>query len=208
MAKSSLSTSSSLMQHVRRAAPAPFTLIRPHRLISIPSTSRPLRSQSFSKTRSFHTFSSQLASSPSRAQPGPSTTSRSTARPAKDLSDPDRGPVSKEDTQTDFSTLNVLGGTVAPTTSVDVVHSDGFQLDSGLRIGDGNGVLLVGSEAFVWRPWMAGTTGDVVDGEQVRAKGDKQGAAGVLLNKKGQFELRDEAWGVLSAVWPRPGMCA
>jgi hypothetical protein len=97
----------------------------------------------------------------------------------------DRGPVSDEDTQTDFSTLNVLGGTAAPTTSIDACLPDGFIFDSGLRIIGGSGCILVGGEAFSWKPW--------------------KGRNGRLINSKGQWECADEAWGVLDLVWPKPG---
>jgi NADH dehydrogenase [ubiquinone] 1 alpha subcomplex assembly factor 3 len=101
----------------------------------------------------------------------------------------DRGPQSTEDTQTDFGSLNVLGNTPAPSTSINACLWDGFHLDSGVKITGGSGVLLVGGEAFKWRPWEAG-------------KGAMQ-----LVNEKGQFDVEDEAWGLFSLVWPKPGEC-
>ncbi|KAI9750842.1 MAG: Translation factor pelota [Chaenotheca gracillima] len=98
----------------------------------------------------------------------------------------DRGPKSQEDTQTDFSKLNVLGDTPAPATSIDACLPDGFQLDSGLKVVGGNGVLLLSGEAFSWRPWV--------------------GRNGRLLNSKGQWECGKEAWGILDLVWPRPDL--
>jgi NADH dehydrogenase [ubiquinone] 1 alpha subcomplex assembly factor 3 len=92
----------------------------------------------------------------------------------------DRGPRSTEDTQTDFGSLNVLGNTPAPSTSIDACLWDGFHLDSGVKITGGSGVLLVAGEAFSWRPWEAG-------------QGDVR-----LVNEKGQFDVEDEAW-------PKPG---
>lgn len=100
----------------------------------------------------------------------------------------DRGPASTEDTQTDFGALNVLGNTPAPSTSIDACLWDGFHLDSGVKITGGTGVLLVGGEAFSWRPWTAG-------------KGGLK-----LLNKKGQWEVENEAWGLLGLVWPKPDL--
>lgn len=99
----------------------------------------------------------------------------------------DRGPASKEDTQTDFGALNVLGNTPIPSTSIDACLWDGFHFDSGVKITGGTGVLLVAGEAFSWRPWTAG-------------KGDMK-----LINEKGQWEVEDEAWGLLGLVWPKPG---
>ncbi len=119
--------------------------------------------------------------------------------------DHDRGPTSKEDTQTDFAALNVLGSAVIPTTSVDVCEFDGFLLDSGLRIGDGDGVLLVSAEAFVWRPWMAAPSvgsggGNKVITGRMLAKGGEP-----LINAVGQWDVGEHAWGLLKAVWPKPG---
>ena len=87
---------------------------------------------------------------------------------------------------TDFNELDVLGNTPAPSTSVDVCLYDGFGLNSGLTIDDGNGALIFGGEAFAWRPW--------------EAKGTLE-----LTNKKGQFELPDEAFNMFDMLWPRPG---
>lgn len=99
----------------------------------------------------------------------------------------DRGPASTEDTQTDFGALNVLGNTPVPTTSIDACLHDGFHLNNGLMITGGAGALLVGGEAFAWKPWGPGGTR--------------------VINAKGQFEVGDEAWGLLGLVWPKPGMC-
>ena len=104
----------------------------------------------------------------------------------------DRGPPSKEDTQTDFGTMNVLGNTPVPTTAIDACLSDGFHLDSGLKIGSGSGCLLVAGEAFSWRPWEAGERGSGT-------------GKGRMINKKGQWDIEKEAWGLLDLVWPKPG---
>jgi NADH dehydrogenase [ubiquinone] 1 alpha subcomplex assembly factor 3 len=87
--------------------------------------------------------------------------------------------------QTDFSSLNVLGNTPAPSTSIDACAWDGFHLNSGVKVVGGKGVLLVNSEAFAWCPW----------GDGMR-----------VVNGKGQFEVGEGAWGVLRLVWPKPGM--
>jgi hypothetical protein len=87
---------------------------------------------------------------------------------------------------TDFGELDVLGGTPPPSTSVDVCMSDGFALNSGITITDGDGAMLVNGEAFAWRPW--------------RIAGKME-----LVNKKGQFELPPEAFSMLDMLWPRPG---
>jgi NADH dehydrogenase [ubiquinone] 1 alpha subcomplex assembly factor 3 len=107
----------------------------------------------------------------------------------------DRGPKSDEDTQTDFSALDVLRNTVAPATSIDACTSDGFALNNQMRI-SGSGVLLIGGEAFRWRPWR----------EEGREGDDREERmAGKLLNAKGQWEVQEGAWGVLELCWPKPG---
>lgn len=101
----------------------------------------------------------------------------------------DRGPKSTEDTITDFGSMDVLSSTPAPATAIDACLSDGFHFDNGLKISGGSGCLLVGGEAFSWRPWEA-------------AKTKKS-----LLNAKGQWDVEKEGWGLLDLVWPKPGEC-
>lgn len=82
--------------------------------------------------------------------------------------------------------LDMFGNTPPPSTSVDVCMHDGFGLNSGVTISDGNGALLVNGEAFSWRPWELVT--------------DKK-----LGNAKGQFVLPEESLSTLDLLWPRPG---
>ncbi|KAI5457746.1 NADH dehydrogenase 1 alpha subcomplex assembly factor 3 [Mariannaea sp. PMI_226] len=88
---------------------------------------------------------------------------------------------------TDFGELDVLANTPIPSTSVDVCMYDGFGLNSGVTITDGNGVMLIDGEVFHWRPW--------------EAKGSM-----VLANKKGQLELPAQAFAVFDLLWPRPDL--
>lgn len=59
-----------------------------------------------------------------------------------------------------------------------------------MKITGGTGVLLVAGEAFAWRPWES----PVPSGKTLS-----------LVNEKGQWEVGDEAWGLLGLVWPKPG---
>ncbi|CAK7203942.1 hypothetical protein SEUCBS139899_006692 [Sporothrix eucalyptigena] len=86
---------------------------------------------------------------------------------------------------TDLTSLDIFGDTPVPSTSVDICYPNGFKLDSGLQTLDGSGMLLVGGEAFVWRPW---------------------GAEKKLYNAKGQWEVDSSAFGLLGLVWPRPDL--
>lgn len=68
-----------------------------------------------------------------------------------------------------------------------------------MKITGGTGVLLIAGEAFSWRPWEA--VGSVRGQE-----GDGGGKVLRLVNEKGQWDVRDEAWGVLDLVWPKPDL--
>jgi hypothetical protein len=116
----------------------------------------------------------------------------------------DRGPPSSEKTQTDFTELNVLGNIPTPATAVDACLDDGFHLDNGVKVTGGDGVLLVGGEAFRWRPWEASRRGDVGDAKHQQRH--HQELRRNMVNEKGQFEVPEEVWGLLSLVWPRPGV--
>ncbi|KAI9730666.1 MAG: hypothetical protein M1834_005634 [Cirrosporium novae-zelandiae] len=63
-------------------------------------------------------------------------------------------PRSEEETQTDFTAMDVLSQTPAPATSIDACLHDGFHLSNGMKITGGDGILLVDGEAFRWRPWL------------------------------------------------------
>ncbi|KAH7308109.1 hypothetical protein B0I35DRAFT_483390 [Stachybotrys elegans] len=94
---------------------------------------------------------------------------------------------SNEKSATDIAELDILAGVPIPSTSVDVCMYDGFGLNSGKTITGGDGALLVHGEAFSWRPWVA--------------KGSME-----LVNKKGQFEIPAEAFGLMDLLWPRPDL--
>lgn len=104
----------------------------------------------------------------------------------------DGEPIPDTPPPTDFESMDVLGETPAPATSVEACLPDGFKLGGGVFISDGAGALLVGGEAFSWRPWLSGGS---------------TGTASRLVNAKGQWEVPDEAFGLLSLTWPRPGRC-
>ena len=86
----------------------------------------------------------------------------------------------------------MLRNTAAPATSIDATTADGFALNNQMRVA-GCGLLLVGGEAFRWRPW---------EGKQSGVGGDGMMR---LMNKKGQWEISEGGWGVLELVWPKPG---
>ena len=126
------------------------------------------------------------------------TRNLNTSRPPKSR---DRGPPSNEDTQTDFAALNVLGNAPPPSTGIDACTDDGFALNSNIKV-SGSGLLLVGGEAFRWRPWIR--AGWIEGATTAAARGDDT-VMGKLLNTRGQWEVGIDAWGVLELVWPKPG---
>ena len=136
-----------------------------------------------------------------------STSSRLSFPPSSPPKSKDRGPASKEDTQTDFNAMNILSNTPAPTTGIDVCQSDGFALNSGLKV-IGSGVMLIAGEAFSWSPWIrAGRKEGTIGGGGMADDNKGVGSVGgKLLNARGQFDVDAHAWGVLSLVWPKPGM--
>lgn len=87
--------------------------------------------------------------------------------------------------------MNIFGNMGTPTTAIDACLNDGFHLDNGVKITNGDGVLLVGGEAFSWRPWEA------VAGKTMRE----------MLNDRGQWDVTGAggAWGIFELVWPKPG---
>ncbi|KAL8692869.1 MAG: hypothetical protein Q9218_002192 [Villophora microphyllina] len=153
--------------------------IRPAR-IRLPCQQLPRSSHQPYNLRNVRPFTSL----PCRLAPPPSNPPLST----------DRGPASQEDTQTDFSTMNVLGNTPPPTTAIDACLSDGFHLDNGLKIGGGCGCLLIGGESFAWRPWEAASASRPIK------------TPSRMTNAKGQWEVDPIAWGVLDVVWPKPDL--
>ena len=103
----------------------------------------------------------------------------------------DRGPPSEEDTQTDFRTLDIYSNTTPPATIVDACLYDGFHLNNGLKITKGDGVLLVGGEAFAWRPWGAVGSNN----------------ADVLLAGTGALDLSTaQMFGIISLINPLPDL--
>ncbi len=122
----------------------------------------------------------------------------------------DRGPASEENTVSDFSNLDVLGGTPVPSTAIDACLWDGFHLNNGVKITNGSGVLLVAGEAFAWKPWNAARIapeGERKTDGKTTAKADVGPGMGNkrLVNDRGVFEVGPEAWSVLGLVWPKPG---
>jgi len=99
--------------------------------------------------------------------------------------------------------MDILSNTPAPSTAVDSCMPDGFALNSGLKV-TGSGVLLVGGEAFKWRPWLRESKSEVAIGSRGSGTGGVLG--GKLLNAKGQFDVDKQVWGLLDLAWPKPDL--
>lgn len=170
---------------IRCTTSFPHNLRIPHASIRPPCRHPSLLSRSLSTTSHFR-------HPPPPTVPSPTSSNLESPTPSSAPSSTARGPPSTESTQTDFSAMDIFTNTPAPTNSIDACLSDGFHLDNGVKISGGDGLLLVGGEAFTWRPWEA-ASGEGRGGER-------------LTNKKGQWEVGEMGWGVLGAVWPKPGM--
>lgn len=103
------------------------------------------------------------------------------------------------ESRTDLGALDVLAGAETPATAVDICLPDGFKLGSGISARGGDGLLLVGGEAFAWRPWECSSGNGNGNGNGARKKMR-------LINAKGQWEVPEEAFGLLALVWPRPDL--
>ncbi|KAF3015242.1 hypothetical protein E8E14_000871 [Neopestalotiopsis sp. 37M] len=93
---------------------------------------------------------------------------------------------------TSLGLLDVLGNIPAPSTSVDICMSSGFVLNSGARVTDGSGIILVGGEAFRWRPWELSPSA---------SEGKPH-----LQNKKGQYDVPPPSLSLFAHLWPRPDL--
>ncbi|KIW19067.1 hypothetical protein PV08_03357 [Exophiala spinifera] len=107
----------------------------------------------------------------------------------------DRGPASTEDTQTDFSAMDILttSGVAVPATAIDACTHDGFHLNNGTQTHSGMGVMLLDGETFVWTPWNTDTSG---------------GGPGFssFLSKRGILTLPLSSLGVLGLLYPKPDL--
>ncbi|ETI20009.1 hypothetical protein G647_09024 [Cladophialophora carrionii CBS 160.54] len=129
----------------------------------------------------------------------------------------DRGPASKEETQTDFSKLDIYAsaGVEEPATSIDACTHDGFHLNNGVQTSGGRGVMLVGGEGFVWSPW-AGTGAGVGDATVVSstppASGKERRAPTAsqfsqFLNARSSvLDFPPSAFGLLTLLYPKPDL--
>lgn len=103
----------------------------------------------------------------------------------------DRGPPSDEDTQTDFNKMDIFSSTAQPATTIDACLPTGFHLNNGVKVDNGDGVLLIGGQAFAWRPWLATMS---------RSRTE-------MVNGRGAWQVTaQEAWGILNAVFPKPDL--
>lgn len=119
----------------------------------------------------------------------------------------DRGPASEEDTQTDFSKMDILAnaGAQTPATSVDACTADGFHLNNGTITSGGLGVLLLDGEAFVWTPWSTNLKSAT---SHTGGSGSGSGGQGfgAFLNKKGLLDIPSASLGILELVHPKPDL--
>ena len=79
-----------------------------------------------------------------------------------------------------------------PATSIDACVADGFHLNNGIKTSGGSGVLLLGGEAFTWRPWANEKPTSRICG---------------LLTESGMMDIsKGGAWAVLDLLYPKPDL--
>ncbi|EHY56866.1 hypothetical protein ABEF95_001200 [Exophiala dermatitidis] len=140
---------------------------------------------------------------PPRSIPNAASQPPSQPHPQQNLLNPraprthDRGPVSEEDTQTDFERMDILAnaGATAPATSIDACIHDGFHLNNGVQTRGGLGVLLLDGEAFVWAPWKADT-----------ATPSSNGFDRFLDPRRGILSFPPSSLGIFDLVFPKPDL--
>lgn len=152
---------------------------RLRRLISTPSNVNHIRSSPSSVTSRLKTINNSKTSLDRSEEPVPEST---------------------ETTQTDYNKLDIFSNTPPPSTAIDACLHNGFVLNNGQKISDGSGVLLIGGEGFLWRPWRMNASVAVSANDEKSGKCSKYN-----MNSKGQFEIAKEALGLLKAMWPKPG---
>ncbi|EXJ87142.1 hypothetical protein A1O3_04100 [Capronia epimyces CBS 606.96] len=129
----------------------------------------------------------------------------------------DRGPVSEEDTQTDFAKMDILAtaGAATPATAIDACIHDGFYLNNGVQTSGGLGVLLLDGEAFVWAPWNGSSitgTNDTDDktNTNTNTRGGSDGSTtagfGKFLDRRGILTLPPSSLGIFELVYPKPDL--
>ncbi|KAI1609434.1 NADH dehydrogenase 1 alpha subcomplex assembly factor 3 [Exophiala viscosa] len=158
------------------------------------------------KTTSSRLYARQPSSTPPRQSSPSSSPPAAAARPnAHNVRAPrshDRGPASQEETQTDFSKMDILtnAGAAVPATSIDACTHDGFYLNNGTHTAGGMGVLLLDGEAFTWTPWFANTA-------SVAASTGAGGAGfAALLDKRGILTIPVPSLGILGLIYPKPDL--
>ncbi|KIW89858.1 uncharacterized protein Z519_09287 [Cladophialophora bantiana CBS 173.52] len=217
-AAAAAATASSLHTNPSQAQrPLVISLTRRQTCYTLPFRARHVRPLS-TTAPSRQQASSSSSSSSKPATPSLTPTSRSRQINPRAPKHRDRGPPSKEDTQTDFSKMDILAsaGVEEPATSIDACTSDGFHLNNGVQTSGGQGVILVGGEAFLWRPWMptttsAAATDEASSGGNAASKTSGSGTGEykgftVFLDPRGMLNFPPSTLGLLSLLYPKPDL--
>lgn len=87
--------------------------------------------------------------------------------------------------------------TPQPANAIDACTPTGFHLSNGLKTTDGAGLLLLGGEAFSWRPWTLSASPSA---ENIKSEGK------TLRDNRGMLVLPPEALALLNHLYPRPDL--
>ena len=191
--------SADLLRALRSATTAK-TSLRPHpnlgpacNRLSIHPHRRQLPTPS-AHSHSFHTSRQYAYAAP------PSSPSSPTQRAPRPPKTHDRGPTSTETTQTDFSAMDIFNNSNVnvPATSIDACTPDGFHLDNGIKTAGGDGLLLLGGEAFTWRPWLMG--------KENSTSLSSAAGANTLLSPTGVLFFPPPSLTLLTLLHPKPDL--
>ena len=164
-----------------------LALLRALRSLTVPSISRTRGPCSQFRSRPFSAQANHCSPPPSRS-----------SRPLRAQAPVghDRGPVSTETTQTDFSAMDIFGSSNTPATAIDACTPHGFHLNNGIKTTGGAGIALLGGEAFLWSPFGTSTK------ENGRKSGDESGGGSASMTLA--FPARSLA--ILEVLHPKPDL--
>jgi NADH dehydrogenase [ubiquinone] 1 alpha subcomplex assembly factor 3 len=100
--------------------------------------------------------------------------------------------------------------TAEPAQSIDACTAEGaFHLSNGTRTPERTGVMLLGGEAFLWRPWNSVPESEGEgkgEGRDGRGKENEARRGEALLDKRGMLVLPPTTLGLLASMYPRPDL--
>jgi NADH dehydrogenase [ubiquinone] 1 alpha subcomplex assembly factor 3 len=93
--------------------------------------------------------------------------------------------------------------TAEPAQSIDACTAEGaFHLSNGTRTPERTGVMLLGGEAFLWKPWNSLSAA----GGNASSRQGAGGEVAAFLDKRGMLVLPPKTLRLLATMYPRPDL--